>query len=140
MILAATAARQLDDAPVRCAIEEAARRDVPIRVMHVVPAPDAEDTASLQQWRDAVASVREHAEVLRRQLHADGVAGEVEIVPAATHGPADVLLERATELGAVVIVIGVRQRSRVGKALFGSTAQDVLLRADCSVLAVPLSR
>ncbi|WP_151525070.1 universal stress protein [Serinicoccus kebangsaanensis] len=50
--------------------------------------------------------------------------------------PADELLATARQLEVDVIVIGLRRRSATGKFLFGSTAQRVLLEADCDVLAV----
>jgi nucleotide-binding universal stress UspA family protein len=46
------------------------------------------------------------------------------------------LLDEAVKAGADVIVIGVRRRSPVGKLLAGSTAQAVILGADCPVIAV----
>jgi len=53
---------------------------------------------------------------------------------------AEALLETATEVGADVMVIGVRRRSPVGKMLTGSTAQAIILRADCPVIAVKPAR
>ena len=49
---------------------------------------------------------------------------------------ADAILEAANDTSAELIVIGVRRRSPVGKLFSGSTAQHVLLDADCPVLAV----
>jgi nucleotide-binding universal stress UspA family protein len=49
---------------------------------------------------------------------------------------AEALLDESERAGADVIVIGVRRRSPVGKMLTGSTAQAVILGADCPVIAV----
>lgn len=59
--------------------------------------------------------------------------------PVQGEDAADALLNAAERHRASLIVIGLRNRSRVGKALFGSTAQSVLLQASCSVLATKLS-
>ena len=50
--------------------------------------------------------------------------------------PAKEILERADAVDADYIVIGGRSRSPVGKALFGSVTQSVLLDADCPVVTV----
>jgi nucleotide-binding universal stress UspA family protein len=46
------------------------------------------------------------------------------------------VLDAAEEHQADLIVIGLRRRSPVGKLFLGSTAQRILLEADCPVLAV----
>ena len=48
--------------------------------------------------------------------------------------PARALVQAAAD--AQLLVIGMRARSPVGKAMLGSVAQDVLLGASCPVLAV----
>lgn len=50
--------------------------------------------------------------------------------------PAEHLLKVAAEVNASLVVIGIRRRSPLGKAVFGSTAQQVLLNASCPVVAV----
>ena len=46
------------------------------------------------------------------------------------------LVQLAEEHKVDEIIIGVRRRSKVGKLLFGSTAQYVILNAPCPVVAV----
>lgn len=57
-------------------------------------------------------------------------------VRGAVGDEADAILERAESTDADQIIIGGRRRSPSGKALFGSTAQTVLLEADCPVTFV----
>jgi nucleotide-binding universal stress UspA family protein len=50
--------------------------------------------------------------------------------------PGEDLVDYAAEKGIEEILIGVRRRSKVGKLLFGSTAQYVILNAPCPVVTV----
>ena len=69
------------------------------------------------------------------RLREEGLAVEVQrLVRGQT--PSEDLLDVAKEEDVDLIVIGLRRRSPVGKLVLGSNAQDILLRADCAVLAV----
>ncbi len=67
---------------------------------------------------------------------------EAENIPCETHVlvrgqmPGEDVVEFARELGADQIVIGVRKASKVGKLLFGSNAQYIILNASCPVVTV----
>jgi len=50
--------------------------------------------------------------------------------------PGEDLVQFAKETEADEILIGVKRRSKVGKLLMGSTAQFVILKASCPVVAV----
>ena len=67
-----------------------------------------------------------------------GQAGLEHTIVRPTDGvsAADSLLSTAATVDADLIVIGIRRRSPVGKLITGSTAQAVLLAADCPVVGV----
>jgi nucleotide-binding universal stress UspA family protein len=50
--------------------------------------------------------------------------------------PDEDLVAYAKEQGIDEIAIGIRKRSKVGKLIFGSTAQYLILNAPCPVITV----
>ncbi|MGN6576222.1 MAG: universal stress protein [Nocardioides sp.] len=113
-------------AAVEAGLEEARRRDT---ALHVVNA------SSGDSYVDAGLAAPEQMEELRRVLADSGVEHTVE-QSVGRREPAEEILEAAARLSAVLVVIGLRRRTPVGKLLMGSTAQRVLLQASCPVLAV----
>jgi nucleotide-binding universal stress UspA family protein len=73
--------------------------------------------------------------LLAADLKAAGVGVEVSH-KEKTSDPADAILEAIDEVGASLVVVGLKRRSAVGKLILGSTAQTVLLKSKCSVLGV----
>ncbi|UTF53956.1 universal stress protein [Natronosalvus rutilus] len=70
---------------------------------------------------------------LRNPLDDAGVNYEVR-GSVGDHGKA--IVDLATDVNADRVVVGGRKRSPTGKAVFGSTAQEVLLSAPCPVTFV----
>lgn len=71
---------------------------------------------------------------LRAELAPLGV--EFEVRQTMGVDVADQVLAAAEDAEAILVVIGLRRRSPVGKLIMGSVAQRVLLGASCPVLAV----
>ena len=78
-------------------------------------------------------------DAIRTELEQTGLDHDVV---QATGGlaAAEEILRVAEVENATLIVIGMRQRSPVGKLFLGSTSQQVLLDAQCAVLAVKAAR
>ena len=83
---------------------------------------------------DAVQALREYASELEERFHKDGVACRCEwsVGLSTSHS----IIEAASKHEANLIVLGLRRRSAVGKAILGSYEQEVLLDAPCPVLTV----
>lgn len=106
------------------AVEEARLRDAELVVVHT-----AKDDV------DEIRSYEEEFQELVERLRAEGMT----VTPkdyVRDNTPAEDLLETAREVDAGLVVIGLRRRSPVGKLVLGSNSSDVLLGADCPVLAV----
>ena len=112
----------------RRAVEEAALRNEKLVVIS--------SNRGGERFTDAQAKgFDEELEKIKADLSAKSVDHEVRGLVRG-NDPSEDLVEVAEEVGAKLIVIGLRRRSPVGKLLLGSNAQRVLLDAKCDVLAV----
>ncbi|MFZ5871176.1 MAG: universal stress protein [Actinomycetota bacterium] len=116
-------------AALRAALDEADRRGESLYVVN---------TSRGEAYVDPSYASTDDIDEVRRVLEESGVEFELEQRVGGRDG-ADEVLSAARSRAASLIVIGLRRRSPTGKLLFGSDAQQILLRADCPVLAVKAS-
>lgn len=76
----------------------------------------------------------EHLRTVEADLASAGLT--VEVRQSVGPDVANLVLDVAEETGAELIVVGLRNRTPVGKLLLGSVAQRILLDAPMPVLAV----
>ena len=110
------------------AIVEAQKHSARLVVVHSGKGGLEETDEEVLAYSNALARIDD-------DLNSAGIDHEVQEFVLG-HEPADDLVRIARERDVDMIVIGLHRRTRVGKFLLGSTAQDVLLEADCPVLAV----
>lgn len=77
---------------------------------------------------DAIATIED-------RLKNEGIEHHI-LQPVRGNEAANEVLRAADEYRADLIVIGLRRRTPVGKLIMGSTSQQILLEADCPILAV----
>ncbi|MGE0462140.1 MAG: universal stress protein [Vicinamibacterales bacterium] len=144
-VLAATDFSDPSLPAVRIAADEARRRGVALRLVHsteldsaiamasaglaggIPLSPIPEDTA-----REIANEARER---LLEMMTETGATGDVVVL---SERPGAGIIAVAEEMPAAVIVVGTRGRSGVPRLLMGSVAEEVLGRAPCSVMVVPL--
>jgi len=116
-------------AALRRAVDEAKLRDARLVIVNASRGDAYVDTG--------FAPVQD-VEIVKSELDSSGVEYELRQLVRG-HEPAEEVVGLAEEVDADLIVIGMRRRSAVGKFLLGSTAQRILLDANCPVLAVKAS-
>ncbi len=74
-------------------------------------------------------------EYVQEVLENDGISCKTHLLVRG-FGPGEDIVNFAQEKKIDQIIIGIKRRSKVGKMLFGSNAQYIILNASCPVLTI----
>lgn len=85
--------------------------------------------------RDSIQQAEQNLDHVKREFTTMGLACDTHVVVSTLSAGEDIV-QFAEQNTIDLIVIGVRRRSKVGKLLFGSNAQLIILTAPCPVLTV----
>jgi nucleotide-binding universal stress UspA family protein len=144
VVLAAITAERENDPVVETANDLARAYDTQLHVLHTVSEEEfksrkdsmessgAVQGYSLSQCQESAATVANN--VVRDTL--DSVDATKVNTIGRVGDPVETIHEVADDLEATYVVIGGRQRSPAGKAIFGSTTQSILLESDRPVVTV----
>lgn len=110
--------------------------DLELHVAHVGAARVPNPKGGFDPDRDRAVTIQRSGGIARDI--AEDVGGLEEFEAVGLEGePAKALLEYCEERDADYVVVSARKRSALGKAMFGSVTQSLLLHADRPVVAVP---
>ncbi len=99
--------------------------------VHVLTSLSGGAHENQQEIQDAERSLEYAADIIKK-----------EDVPCETHlmirglSPGEDIVKYAEEIGADEIIVGIEKKSKVGKFIFGSNAQYVILEAPCPVVTI----
>jgi nucleotide-binding universal stress UspA family protein len=82
-----------------------------------------------------VEQATESLELAKKMFDDDGIPCETKLLVRGMT-PGEDLVDYAKEKSIDEIIIGIKRRSKVGKLLFGSNAQYVIIKAPCPVVTV----
>jgi len=91
-----------------------------------------------ERYKEAISKVmREMLEEAERRIDRAGLEWEVRILNIGEGTGPDIVhfIEREKEL-IDMVVVGIHKRSPTGKAIFGSTAQHIILNSPCPVITI----
>ena len=125
-ILVAYVPRPEGEAAFEKGLEIAQQTKEQLVVVNAGPGGPKEDPSLANEW---------DIERLEKRAAEAGVKLEVKQFVRGSSAVTEVEM-LVTERQVSLVVIGLRVRSRVGKLLLGSVAQDILLSVPCPVLAV----
>lgn len=138
-VLIASDTTERSDPVVAKGIEFGRQIHARVTVMHVVTEQRSEDLRLSLGTRHAFADAV--VELLTDSI-AEQIARTSTDWPTRTIVlPGDVavtVLEQAESMEADYLVLGIRNRSRIGKFIMGSDVQQILLSTPCPVLGVPI--
>ena len=84
---------------------------------------------------EEIAQAEKDLEAAKKYLDENGIKNQTHYLILG-NSPGEDIVNFSRENKIDEILIGVKNRSKVGKLLFGSTAQYVILKSDCPVTAV----
>lgn len=142
-ILAATDAETVPDKVIEVAADLADAYDDELHILHVI---DEDESDSLPLDSGAYtykANISEnenpidHAKEIAREITNKSLPSSTAVSSRGRIGePKEEIVQEANSMQPRYLVIGGRQRTPVGKMLFGSTTQSVLLHVDQPVVTV----
>jgi nucleotide-binding universal stress UspA family protein len=77
----------------------------------------------------------ENLEMAKKMFDEDGIQCETKLLVRGMT-PGEDIVDYAKEKAIDEIIIGIKRRSKVGKLLFGSNAQYIIIKAPCPVVTV----